>query len=109
MLLTKALGKALFIIIIIAIFLLQDIESPVFDNGCPDNMEVNAARLGQATFVSWTAPTLSDNSGDIIQLASDVTSGSAFPPGRTVVTYKAEDSSGNTNTCHFNITVTGTT
>ena len=81
----------------------------MFDNGCPGNVDVYAARLGQQTLVNWASPAVSDNSGDVIQPTSDVSSGSAFPLGTTVVTYEAVDASGNRNTCYTNVTVTGNT
>ncbi|XP_070189505.1 P-selectin-like isoform X2 [Littorina saxatilis] len=83
----------------------KDVESPVFDNGCPAVIQVQAARLGLPTFVNWTPPTVTDNSDDVIQVKSDVTSGSAFLPGTTVVTFEATDSSGNRNVCRTNVTV----
>ena len=45
--------------------------------------------------VSWTTPTVTDNSGGEVTLEPDRFSGTFFDVGETVVTYTARDSSGN--------------
>ncbi|KAK7477575.1 hypothetical protein BaRGS_00031180, partial [Batillaria attramentaria] len=84
----------------------KDIEPPVFTNGCPANIEQYAARLGEETRVSWDDPDVTDNSGEPVQLASDVISGSVFQSGVTHVTYTANDMAGNNRTCKFTVTIT---
>jgi hypothetical protein len=84
----------------------QDVEAPQFVNGCPEDIDVFAARLGETTFVNWTDPVVTDNSGDVIQLSCDATPGSDFA-GTTTVTYTAVDPSNNTATCEMTVTVTG--
>ena len=48
-----------------------------------------------------------DNSGESLVAFSDHPSGSSFPLGLTTVLYSATDSSGNTGTCRFGVTVQG--
>ncbi|XP_076471109.1 uncharacterized protein LOC143301006 [Babylonia areolata] len=81
-----------------------DIEKPSLS--CPDNVEVFAAPVGNDTVVGWNSPDVKDNSGEHVTVTSDVTSGASFPPGVTYVTYTATDTSGNSQTCRFSITVT---
>ncbi|KAK7485590.1 hypothetical protein BaRGS_00023165, partial [Batillaria attramentaria] len=83
----------------------EDTEPPQFDNGCPDNIEVFASRLGDPTLVQWNLPVVSDNSGDQPQLTSDVPSGSEFQVGMTWVTYTATDTRNNSRSCRFSVTV----
>ena len=59
------------------------------------------------TTVSWTPPTASDNSGEVVTLTSDYSPGDTFPIGTTTVTYTAMDVYGNMATCTFNVVVTG--
>ena len=56
--------------------------------------------------VSWTEPTVTDNSGSYT-LTSTHSSGASFDIGNTTVTYIAVDESGNKATYSFDITVTG--
>lgn len=58
--------------------------------------------------VSYADPTGSDNCGAFIISQIDgtgLTSGDEFPVGTTVQTYEVVDSSGNTNTCSFDIEI----
>ena len=56
--------------------------------------------------VSWTEPTVTDNSGSYT-LTSTHSSGASFDIGNTTVTYTAIDKSGKEATYSFAITVTG--
>ena len=56
--------------------------------------------------VTWTEPTADDNSGDVT-LTSSHSPGDIFAIGITSVTYTAVDSSSNTVTDTFTITVNG--
>ena len=85
----------------------SDVESPKFSNGCPHDLAVDAAPVGSDTTVSWSPPDVTDNSGDVVNLQSDVIPGSNFPSGVTNVTYTAVDVTGNTAVCAFSVTVTG--
>ena len=56
--------------------------------------------------VSWTEPTVTDNSGSYT-VTSSHSSGSSFSIGTTIVTYNVVDAAGNTASYSFNITVVG--
>ena len=57
--------------------------------------------------VIWEDPSVTDNSGRVVDVLCDAASGSDFAIGRTVVTCTAVDSSGNNGTCNFAIYVKG--
>jgi hypothetical protein len=84
----------------------EDTEAPVFSD-CPEDITVFNDEGQCGAFVSWTAPTATDNSG-FASLFSDFQSGSLFPPGTTTVTYTATDATGNTSICSFDVTVINT-
>jgi len=73
---------------------------------CPANQSVTAAP-GQcsATFY-YSNPTATDNCGVIsVYLLSGLASGSLFPQGETVNTWRAVDVNGLSQTCSFSVTV----
>jgi HYR domain len=80
----------------------SDITPPAI-TGCPTNISVSLSS-GCSTAVSWTAPTATDNCGDVT-LTSTHNPGHTFAKGTTLVTYTATDDAGNTATCSFNVTV----
>ena len=84
----------------------SDNNPPTFPDGCTDNLEVFASRLGQPTIVNWSPPAVSDNSGKAVTLQSSIPPGSIFSLGVTTVTYTATDIGGNTRSCRFTVTVT---
>ena len=87
-------------------FIFTDAEVPVI-SGTPSNQTMNTdASLPNAT-VSWTPPTASDNSGEVVTLTSDYSPGDTFHIGTTTVTYTATDTYGNTATSTFNVVVIG--
>ena len=61
---------------------------------------------GNGTYISWTPPTATDNSG-MVNLTSDFWPGEWFFIGTIKVTYTATDASGNTAVCCFSVTVLG--
>ncbi len=71
---------------------------------CLDNIVSNSCQA-----IEYELPQASDNCGlmDLI-LLEGLESGSIFPEGETMITYLAEDQSGNTATCSFIITVENT-
>ncbi|XP_072175620.1 hyalin-like [Diadema setosum] len=79
-----------------------DGEKPMFTS-CPSDQTVGTDFRLNSTTVNWTEPVVSDN--DVYTVTSDYSSGSVFYVGSTLVTYMAVDSSGNTETCTFTITV----
>jgi len=82
---------------------IQDPFPPTIDN-CPSDITVNAPNNGscEAT-ATWTPPTIDDNCGAM--LTSNFEPGATFPTGETTVTYTVRDSSGNTASCSFTVTV----
>ncbi|XP_011664663.2 hyalin [Strongylocentrotus purpuratus] len=67
---------------------------------CPENLDVNNSAVA-----IWDVPMSLDNSGSVL-LSSSHTPGSYFPFNTTTeITYTAADSSGNTISCSFNLTV----
>lgn len=73
---------------------------------CPADILVNAASGDCDAVVTYPAPVISDNcSGSTLTLLDGLASGSAFPVGETIVTYQAEDPSGNTTQCSFTVTI----
>jgi FG-GAP repeat protein/HYR domain-containing protein len=81
----------------------NDTEKPTI--ACPANVTVVARRPGDATVtVNYQAPAVEDNCG-IQSVVCLPPSGSAFPVGATTVTCTATDTSGNTASCSFTVTV----
>ena len=57
--------------------------------------------------VSWTEPTATDNSNEVVTLESNPKSGTQFVIGPTTVTYTATDAYNNVDTNSFVVTVEG--
>lgn len=74
---------------------------PVFTN-CPTDITINAS-AGCAATASWIPPVLNDACGAMV--TSNFEPGDTFPVGVTTVIYMATDSSGNTGSCSFTVTV----
>ena len=84
----------------------QDFVPPVISN-CPENVTVNNSS-GQCTApASWTVPTAEDNC-ELDSFESTHNPGFIFPVGETLVTYTAQDATGNTSTCSFTVEVIDT-
>jgi len=77
---------------------------------CPSNITVNTASGNCTAVATYVTPTGGDNCSlsSITQIAG-LASGSSFPVGTTVNTFRATDASGNTTTCSFNVTVNQST
>ena len=82
-----------------------DNEVSMFSN-TPGDITVNNDAGQSFAIVTWTEPTVTDNSGSYTVTASH-SSGSTFTIGITRVTYSVVDASGNTASYSFNITVIG--
>ena len=83
---------------------LEDNTNPVIDN-CPSDVVLDLSVSCDSTAI-WAVPTTTDDCG--IQLfVTTHFSGTQFSQGTTPVTYTATDFCGNTSTCMFNVTVTG--
>jgi probable HAF family extracellular repeat protein len=81
-----------------------DTTPPVI-SGCPGNLTSNAAPNLCTAVVTWTSPTASDNCDGVVPVTCTPASGSTFNKGVTTVTCRAADSSRNTNSCSFTVTV----
>lgn len=82
-----------------------DDEDPVITN-CPSDITTDLQPGTCTVPVSWMEPTATDNCDGSLSYASrSHTPGSSFGTGATTVTYEYTDSSGNTDTCSFDVTV----
>jgi hypothetical protein len=81
-----------------------DHEGPVFA-GCILNQTNYAADGASMATVTWTNPLATDNCDGEVLVICTPPSGSLFSQGVTTVTCSANDSSGNTNSCTFTVTV----
>ncbi|WP_417587995.1 HYR domain-containing protein, partial [Pararhodobacter oceanensis] len=83
-----------------------DVEAPVLAN-MPADIAVDTDEGLSTAMVSWDPPTASDNAdGPLTPVQTEgPTPGSAFPQGETTITYTATDSTGNTTTASFTVTV----
>ncbi|MEZ4964687.1 MAG: HYR domain-containing protein [Saprospiraceae bacterium] len=82
--------------------IVQDIQAPVLN--CQNNISTGFCN---AT-VSFSPPQITDNCTinlQQLQLISGLPSGSVFPIGTTVQTYRYTDNAGNTGQCSFTVTV----
>ncbi|UII31098.1 BspA family leucine-rich repeat surface protein [Fulvivirga ulvae] len=78
------------------------VEAPAVSiTNCP--ADISIAAPGCSAVASWTAPIISCGSA----LSSTHSSGDAFPPGTTTVTYTGTHPDGSTTVCSFDVTVTG--
>jgi HYR domain len=83
----------------------NDVQPPTIT--CPANVTAVAAQtcpLSTTTAVTFPAPTASDNCPGVT-VACVPPSGSIFPAGTTTVTCTATDTSGNTASCSFTVSV----
>ncbi|XP_033099724.1 uncharacterized protein LOC117103264 [Anneissia japonica] len=83
-----------------------DLEDPVLSS-CPPNQNIEAELGSTSAVATWTPPSATDNSNISPTLEVTNEPGSNFDIGETVVLYIARDSSGNTDSCQFKITVSG--
>ncbi|MEC9475411.1 MAG: HYR domain-containing protein [Planctomycetota bacterium] len=80
-----------------------DAEEPTL-SGLPDQVTMDTEPGLCSASVFWQEPTASDNCG-VLTLSSNLPSGTVFPLGDTVVTYTASDTSGNSTTGSFTVTI----
>ena len=83
----------------------NDTEAP--DVVCPADITVSNDPGLCGANVSWPMPSASDNCG-IQSITSSANSGDFFPTGSTTVTVVVVDSSGNSDSCSFVVTVNDT-
>ena len=73
---------------------------------CPNNIIASNDPGTCGTAVNYAAPGAFDQCPNVLtNLLSGPSSGSVFPVGTTTVAYEVEDSSGNTSSCSFTVTV----
>jgi hypothetical protein len=86
-----------------------DTIAPFFES-CPQNMVINqsGSNTSNCSFVQWDSPLTYDNCG-VASLTSNFSNGDCLPVGVTTVIYTAVDSSQNTSTCSFTVTVLAAT
>ena len=73
---------------------------------CPANQSVTAAPGQCSAQVYYSSPTATDNCGVLsVYLLNGLASGSLFPQGATVSTWRAVDVHGLSQTCLFSVTV----
>ena len=73
---------------------------------CPDNMAFTIDFGSGGRRVTWTDPTVSDNSGSVTLVSNTHNSNDLFQVGQTTVTYIYRDASNNRNQCSFTVTIT---
>jgi hypothetical protein len=71
---------------------------------CSGNIATNVGALATNAVVTFAAPVARDNCG-VASVNCSPASGSTFPLGSNPVTCSAVDTSGNTNSCAFNVVV----
>jgi probable HAF family extracellular repeat protein len=81
-----------------------DKQGPVF-SGSPGNTTNYVVPAVSGATVRWTNPTAADACDGVVPVTCTPTNGGVFPKGTTTVVCRANDSSGNTNSCTFNVTV----
>ncbi|GAB4094174.1 HYR domain-containing protein [Flaviaesturariibacter terrae] len=86
----------------------KDTEKPSIVN-LPSDITVGNDPAVCGARVSWTQPTSSDNcSGHSVTQIAGLASGSLFPTGSTIITYRAVDAKGNSDIRSFTVTVNDT-
>lgn len=82
-----------------------DIKKPEIT--CPVSTSYDADKLENSTTVSWSIPTTSDNSELAVSLnqTHGVSNNSRLEVGTYEIRYQATDTSGNTQSCFFSVTV----
>ena len=87
-------------------FEISDNEIPVFSVASISDMNQNTDPDESYATVTWTIPTVTDNSGNPPTVTESHTPGQ-FPIGAYTVAYTAKDAADNTATLSFTITITG--
>ncbi len=82
-----------------------DLEPPVIGN-C-QNLVYATDPGACGAVIRWSPPSTMDNCG-LATVTSNRRPGDFFPPGSTTVTYVVTDTSGNTNSCSFSVTIVDT-
>jgi hypothetical protein len=85
----------------------NDTQAPTIT--CPSNITATTGKGACAATVQFDTPTTTDNCSDIVNVVCNPPSGASFAKGTTTVTCTATDSSNNTATCSFTMTLNDTT
>jgi hypothetical protein len=80
----------------------RDTQPPTIS--CNPDIDIDAAPGASFAFVAYLTPLASDNCPGVT-VACTPASGALFPIGKTIVTCRATDASGNTASCSFTVTV----
>lgn len=86
----------------------NDTELPVIQNCPAANINVSNDNGVCGAVINWIPVTASDNCSFTFGQTLGLPSGSVFPIGTTQIEFTATDSSGNTVTCNFDVTVNDT-
>jgi hypothetical protein len=87
----------------------DDVTPPTIS--CPPTQNIGTAPTLCTAVATFPTPTGADNcalANPPVTLAGGLPSGSAFPKGMTIVTFKVTDAAGLTKTCTFRVTVNDT-
>ena len=87
--------------------IVNDTVDPVL-SGCFASDIIAIANSSCQAPVNWEEPMASDNCGSVNTISSH-RPGDVFPLGRTTVTYRATDTSGNSSECSFDVVVIDST
>ena len=88
------------------IIIITDEEKPTIES-CPPNITQKTDDGKPTAAVTWVLPIASDNSNETVEITCFPASGANFTIGKTNVTCKAVDSSGNKATCNFPAFING--
>ncbi|XP_071951453.1 sushi, von Willebrand factor type A, EGF and pentraxin domain-containing protein 1-like isoform X2 [Antedon mediterranea] len=83
-----------------------DIGNPILY--CPPSQTFPTNQDEADGLATWQAPLVADNSFEVLTASCDHTSGRSISIGSLKVNCQATDSSGNTGTCSFNVTIIDT-
>jgi hypothetical protein len=90
--------------IVLNLSITEDIEAPSIT--CPQDFQVSVNIENCTATGFYALPSFSDNCSTVeLTLEEGLLSGSEFPLGTNLITYRAIDANGNFSTCSFNIEV----
>ncbi|XP_072046539.1 hyalin-like [Amphiura filiformis] len=73
---------------------------------CPDDISETIQIGDKNKSISWSEPSASDVSGNVLLTSQTYLSGDFFKPGKTRIAYVFSDSDGNSVSCSFDVTLT---
>lgn len=88
----------------IKIKIIVDEETPIISN-CPPNQTLTYNQANCSASATWIQPTAVDNCSSSLTVFESHQPGDIFPQGNNLVTYLFTDSSNNTASCEFTISV----